>query len=86
MNQALESGEPSVILMAIRNIVDAQEGGISGLSEKADLGRESMYKMLSPRGIPKLSTLSSLLHGLGLQLQVVPEKTKRPHGAPQHRC
>ena len=59
--------------MAIRNVVDAQEGGISGVAEKSELGRESMYKMLSPRGNPKLATLYALFHGLGLKLEVTPE-------------
>ena len=74
INQALASEDVSIMLLAIRNIVDAQEGGISALAEKTNLGRESMYKMLSPNGNPKLSTLTALLNGLGLSLQVVPTK------------
>lgn len=73
INHALASDDPAIILMAIRNIVDAQEDSIADIAEKADLGRESMYKILSPKGNPKLSTLTSLLHGLGLQLKVVPD-------------
>jgi probable addiction module antidote protein len=73
INQALASDDVAVILMAIRNVVDAQEGGISGVAEKSELGRESMYKMLSPRGNPKLSSLNALFHGLGLKLEVTPE-------------
>lgn len=74
INQALVSDDLAVILMAIRNVVDAQEGGISGVAEKSELGRESMYKMLSPRGNPKLSSLNALFHGLGLKLEVTPEE------------
>ena len=73
INDALESNDVSIILMAIRNVVDAQEGGISGVAEKAMLGRESMYKMLSPNGNPKLATLNALFHGLGLKITVHPE-------------
>ena len=78
INQALASDDIAVILMAIRNVVDAQEGGISGVAEKSALGRESMYKMLSPRGNPKLSTLNALFHGIGLKLEVIPEPKKDP--------
>lgn len=74
INQALVSDDVAVILMAIRNVVDAQEGGISGVAEKSALGRESMYKMLSPSGNPKLSTLNALFHGMGLKLEVTPEE------------
>lgn len=75
INQALESDDITVMLMAIRNVVDAQEGGISGVAKKSELGRESMYKMLSPTGNPKLSTLNALFHGLGLKLEVTPDPT-----------
>lgn len=74
INQALLSDELAVILMAIRNVVDAYEGGISCIAEKSALGRESMYKMLSSRGNPKLSTLKTLFHALGLRLEVIPEE------------
>ena len=77
INQALESGDSSIILMALRNIVEAQSDGISGVAARANLGRESMYKMLSAKGIPKLSSLTSLLKSIGLQLHVEPtEKTE----------
>ena len=72
INQALESGDPSMILMALRNIVEAQSDGISGVAARAALGRESMYKMLSAKGNPKLSSLTSLLKSIGLQLHVEP--------------
>lgn len=79
INQALASDDVAIILMAIRNVVDAQEGGISTVAEKSELGRESMYKMLSPKGNPKLSTLNALFHSLGLKLEVTPEEADIPH-------
>lgn len=74
INDALESNDPAIILMAIRNIVDARAEGMMSLAEKAKLGRESMYKMLSPNGNPKLATFSSVLSALGFQLRVIPQK------------
>lgn len=70
LNSALEDGEPSVILMALRNIAEAQEGGIAGLAARAHLGRESMYKMLSDAGNPKLSSFTKVIEGLGLHLKI----------------
>ena len=70
LNSALEDGEPSVILMALRNIAEAQEGGIAGLAARAHLGRESMYKMLSDTGNPKLSSFTKVIEGLGLHLKI----------------
>lgn len=74
LNEAFGSGDQAIILMAIRNIVEAQEGGIASVADRAHLGRESMYKMLSPHGNPKLTTLAALFHGIGLKLCVQPER------------
>jgi probable addiction module antidote protein len=76
INYAFASEDKAIILMAIRNVVDAQEGGISSIAERSHLGRESMYKMLSPNGNPKLSTLNALFHSLGLKLSVQPDSTQ----------
>jgi probable addiction module antidote protein len=67
---ALEDGDPAVILMALRNIAEAQEDGISGLAIRSNLGRESMYKMLSKTGNPKLSSFTKVIQALGLKLKV----------------
>lgn len=70
LSAALEDGDASVILMALRNIAEAQEDGIAGLAQRANLGRESMYKMLSSSGNPKLSSFTRVVEGLGLRLKV----------------
>ncbi|WP_286238073.1 addiction module antidote protein [Neptuniibacter halophilus] len=70
LNEALRDGDAAVILMALRNLAEAQEDGISGLAKRSSLGRESMYKMLSANGNPKLSSFTQLIHGLGLRLKV----------------
>lgn len=56
--------------MALRNIAEAQEDGIAGLADRSNLSRESMYKMLSATGNPKLSSFTKLIHGLGLKLKI----------------
>lgn len=66
-----ESGEEDaqqVLLMALRNVVEAN-GGFTVVAEKADLGRESLYKTLSPKGNPHLRTLTALFHALGIGLR-----------------
>lgn len=67
---ALDDGDPAVILMALRNIAEAQEDGISGLAARSRLGRESMYKMLSKTGNPKLSSFTKVVEALGFKLKV----------------
>lgn len=72
LDEALESGTEADFLLAIKDI--AKLVGISKVAENAGLGRESMYKTLSETGNPKLDTLSSMLHALGLRLSIRPEK------------
>lgn len=66
LSEALEEGDAAVILMALRNIAEAQEDGIAGLATRSHLGRESMYKMLSANGNPKLASFTKVIQGLGL--------------------
>ena len=77
LSEALEDGEAAVILMALRNIAEAQRDGISGLATRSHLGRESMYKMLSASGNPKLSSFTKVIHALGMKLKV----ERDPHHA-----
>ena len=70
LSEAFEDGEAAVILMALRNVAEAQEDGIAGLAARSHLGRESMYKMLAATGNPKLSSFTKLIHGLGLKLKI----------------
>lgn len=56
-----------LLLLAMKDIAEAQ-GGMTKLAKKTGLGRESLYKTLSSRGRPKLSTLSTLCHGMGFRL------------------
>jgi probable addiction module antidote protein len=70
LSEALEEGDSGVVLMALRNIAEAQEVGIARLAERAHLGRESMYKMLSEAGNPKLSSFTKVIQELGLHLKV----------------
>jgi probable addiction module antidote protein len=73
LNEAIESGDKSVVLMAIRNIAEAQPDGIAGLAARAGLGREGMYEMLFSAGNPKLDSFIRLMHGLGLRIRIEPE-------------
>ncbi len=69
LNAALEEEDPELFLLALRNVAEAQ-GGIAQLAEKANLNRESLYKLLSERGNPELRSLDALLHALGFRLAV----------------
>lgn len=73
LNAVIEEGDKDALLLALRNIAEA-EGGMAAVAEKANLKRESLYRMLSTRGNPALSNLLSILHGMGLKMIIQPDK------------
>jgi probable addiction module antidote protein len=69
LKAALEDDdEPSVLLMALRHV--AQARGIAKVAKAAGIERESLYRALSVRGNPRLSTLVAVTKAIGLRLTV----------------
>lgn len=77
LNAALEEGDAAGFLLALKDVANVH-GGIGQLSEAAELNRESMYRMLSEDGNPRISSLNAVLHALGLRLAITPENNSRP--------
>ena len=68
LKAALEDfGEPRVLLIALRQVAEAR-GGIAKVAKAAGIERESLYRALSPRGNPRLSTLVAVTRAIGLKL------------------
>lgn len=72
LNAALEEGDRTLFLLALKNVAEAQ-GGLSQLSRKAKLNRAHLYKIFSKNGNPEIYTLSHILKLLGMRLAVAPE-------------
>ena len=66
LEAALEDGDPALIAAALGDIARAQ--GMSAIARKTGLGRESLYKALSPDGNPEFSTVLKVVRALGLRL------------------
>ena len=64
-----DTEEPQVLLVALRQIAEAH-GGIAKVAKAAGIERESLYRALSPRGNPRLSTLFAVTRAMGLTLTV----------------
>ena len=70
LKAALEdTDEPRVLLIALRHLAEAK-GGIAKIAKAAGVERESLYRALSTRGNPRLSTLTAVTKALGLKLTV----------------
>lgn len=68
LNAALEEGDPVLVLAVLGDIARAK--GMAQIARTADLGRESLYKALSPTGNPEFATILKVVDALGLRLQV----------------
>jgi probable addiction module antidote protein len=66
LNAAFEDGDPALIAAALGDI--ARDKGMTSVARSAGLGRESLYKALSPDGRPELATVMKVVHALGLKL------------------
>ncbi len=63
-------GDAASIASALGDIARAQ--GMSELSQKTGLGRESLYKALSKTGNPKFSTVLKVAKALGMRFEIKP--------------
>ena len=67
LNAAFEDGDASVIAAALGDIARAE--GMSKVAKRTGLGRESLYKALSPDGNPALSTILKVIRAFEFNLR-----------------
>lgn len=63
---AMEDENPDVFLAAIADV--AKDRGIAQLAKDTGLGRESLYKTLSPGAKPRFDTIMKITKALGVSL------------------
>lgn len=68
LTAALEDENPDVFLAAVGQVAKAR--GMSAVAESTGLGRESLYKALTPGAKPRYDTVLKVLQGLGVKLTV----------------
>jgi probable addiction module antidote protein len=87
-------GSPEQFLKALRKVAEAHQ--VAKVAEAAGKQRESVYRMLSEEGNPRLDSLWAVLQAVGLQLTVdqasssltpdpAMESVSSPHDAPKMR-
>lgn len=76
LEAALEEGDPALVSAALGDIARAK--GMTQVASDAGLGRESLYKALSPAGNPAFATVLKVVAALGLELHATPAGTKCP--------
>ncbi len=73
LTAAIEDGDLNVFLLALKDVAKVH-GGFGKLSTASSLNRRALYRMLSERGNPALSSLDAILKALGFQLAVEVKK------------
>lgn len=75
LEAALEESDPQLVAAALGDIARAK--GMTQVARDAGLGRESLYKALSPAGNPEFATILKVISALGLQLHATPADVER---------
>lgn len=70
LEAALDEGDPKLVAAALGDIARAK--GMAQIAQEAGLGRESLYKALSPEGNPEFATVLRVIRALGLRLHAAP--------------
>ncbi|HZP79688.1 MAG TPA: addiction module antidote protein [Pseudolabrys sp.] len=68
LEAVFEDGDPALISHALGVVARAK--GMRKVAQGAGLGRESLYKALSPDGNPQFTTVLKVMRALGLKLKV----------------
>ncbi len=75
LEAALDDGGAALFAAALGDVARAK--GMSEIARGAGMGRESLYKALSPDGNPELATVLKVLRSLGLRLHATAAKEHR---------
>lgn len=75
LEAAFDDGDPRLITAALGDI--AKSKGMTKIASATGLGRESLYKTLSPDGNPGFATVLKVMQALGIRLR--PSPTEHRH-------
>ena len=74
ISTAIEESDPASVSAGIGLL--AKKKGMSQIAAMTKLGRESLYKSLSPNGNPEFATIMKVIHAVGYKLKIVPVAAK----------
>jgi probable addiction module antidote protein len=80
LEAALEDGDASLVAAALGDIARAK--GMTQIARETGLGRESLYKALSPEGNPEFATVLKVVKALGLKLHATAPSAKEKDNQP----
>ena len=72
---AIEENDPEYLQIALGNVIKSL--GVTDISNKTGLSRQTIYKMVSPKGNPSYKNVLLILEALNLEIVVRPRKKKK---------
>jgi len=78
LNTCLEGDDEGTFLLALRHVAEAQ-GGFAKLARKTKLSREHLFRMLSKKGNPRLTSLKILADVFGWRIAFVEKGQNHVH-------
>ncbi|MFJ4065101.1 addiction module antidote protein [Pseudomonas sp. NPDC089996] len=75
LTQVLSDGDTAEIIRALGHIARAK--GMTQIAAQSGLGRESLYKALSPGAKPRFDTVLKVIRALGVELFAQPHVSSR---------
>lgn len=70
LNEALKDKDPNVFLTALKDVIRAQQKGMTTIAKKTRISRQNLHRILSKKGNPRWSNVNALFDTLGLQMQL----------------
>lgn len=70
LTQVLDDGDSDELIRAVGYIAKAK--GMSMISKESGIGRESLYKALTPGSKPRFDTILKVIKALGVRLHAEP--------------
>jgi probable addiction module antidote protein len=70
MTAVLEANDPDLLLLALGDVARAK--GMAQVAKEAGLGRESLYKALTPGAKPRFDTILKVAKALGVKFTAQP--------------
>ena len=70
LSVVFEIGNPDLLLLALSDVARAR--GMAQVAKDSGLGRESLYKALTPGAKPRFETVMKVMTALGIQMQATP--------------